>query len=188
MPHPIRKRRAFAVLYYISMDPAHPILAKSCIGTLLKLDHRVEVLDPSLPLVPYAARNWFHHAKWEAWYLTYKTGWSRNHFETWVATSQLDSRRSERPLGVPSIRWEDLLKPEYSPPYFSALCGIGYRVEYHLVITQRHDPTESHGFRGTPLHVAVEQGHTAIVQFSLEHSADVNSRRHYELTPLCFDE
>ena len=49
--------------YYISSEPAHTIIAHSCISTLLQPDIHIEDLTNISPLVVYAAQNWFHHAQ-----------------------------------------------------------------------------------------------------------------------------
>jgi hypothetical protein len=49
--------------YYISLQPAHTILAQICISTLLQLDNHVGDIANRFPLVDYAAQNWFHHAR-----------------------------------------------------------------------------------------------------------------------------
>ena len=48
--------------YYISPEPAHTILAQSCISTLLQLDIHFNDIENSFPLAKYAAQNWFYHA------------------------------------------------------------------------------------------------------------------------------
>jgi hypothetical protein len=49
--------------YHILLEPAHTILAQSCLGVLLRLDDRDNVDD--IPLVKYAAQHWIEHARFE---------------------------------------------------------------------------------------------------------------------------
>ena len=52
--------------YHIVLEPAHTILAQSCLGVLLRLDDHVhEDNVGDTPLVEYAARHWVDHAQFE---------------------------------------------------------------------------------------------------------------------------
>ena len=147
--------------FHISSEPAHTILAQSCISTLLQLDHIGDISD-SYPLAKYAARNWFHHARCDGVATRIQDGMEhlfdpdRNHLEMWYS---IHTRYGyEKP----------------SPLYHAALCGFESLVEY-LVNTRRLDPNQSRGDLGTPLHVAILSGQIGIVQLLLSHGADVNA-------------
>jgi hypothetical protein len=163
--------------YYISPEPAHTIIAQSCIGTLLQPDiHTGEILF-KFPLFKYAAQNWFYHAQCDSVASQIQDGIERlfdpdrEHFATWTSTHDIDTDR-----GFPSGN-------KASPLYYAALCGIGSIVE-HLIIMRRQDPNQSQGSLGTPLHAAVVSGHTMIAQLLLEHTADVNAQYMRTETPL----
>ena len=49
--------------FYISFQPAHLVLAQSCISTLLQPDPDVDVVVNDFPLASYAAVNWVYHAQ-----------------------------------------------------------------------------------------------------------------------------
>ncbi|KAH9962793.1 hypothetical protein BGW80DRAFT_1448371 [Lactifluus volemus] len=55
--------------YHISLEPAHTILAQSCLGVLLRLpvddDFHEDRINGSFPLVAYAARYWIKHAQFK---------------------------------------------------------------------------------------------------------------------------
>jgi ankyrin repeat protein len=166
--------------YNISPESAHTTLAQSCIGALLELDNHI---THDFPLAEYAAQNWFHHAQYKDVAPRIQGGMNRlfdpnrNHFTVWVSVHNIDHVPSRSRLSKPS----NPSKP--SPLYYATLCAIRSVVEY-LVVTCRQDPNKSHGGRGTPLQAAVVLGHTAIVQFLLEHNADVNVRDKHYRTPL----
>jgi ankyrin repeat protein len=169
--------------YYISPKSAHTTLAQICVGTLLQLDNHVKGATQDFPLAEYAAQNWFHHAQYKDVAPGMQDGMNclfdpnRKHFTVWVSVHNIDHVSSRTWLSKPSN------PPELSPLYYATLCGIHSVVEY-LVIICRQDPNKSHGGRGTPLEAAVVLGHTAIVQFLLEHAADVNVRDKDNSTPL----
>ena len=162
--------------YYISPEPAHTILAQSCISTLLQPNIHIERIIDSFPLANYAAENWFHHARCDGVASRIQDGMERlfdpdrYHFAVWISIHDIDYDRSST-------------KTEASPLYYAALCGFGSLVE-HLLIKRRQDPNGSHGGRGTPLHVAALLGHATTVRHLLEHTADVNARDMDNMTPL----
>ena len=157
--------------YYISPEPAHTILAQSCISTLLQLDHTGKITD-KFPLSRYAARNWFHHAQYDGVASRIQDGMERlfdpdrKHFAIWISIHDIDNSRFLTTITEAS--------PKASPLYYAALCGIRSLVE-HFVVTRQLDPKESHGRQGTPFVAAVVSGHTTIVRFLLEHTTDVNA-------------
>ena len=167
--------------YYISPESSHTTLAQTCMGTLLQLDNHDNGVTQDFPLAEYAAQNWFYHAQYKDVApriqdeMTCLFDPNRKHLTAWVSVHDIDHD--------PSRTW--LSPPEPSPLYYATLCGIRSVVEY-LVIACRQDPNKSHGGRGTPLHAAVALGHTAIVQFLLEHehAAYVNARDKRDSTPL----
>ena len=150
--------------FHISPEPAHTILAQSCISTLLQPDIHIEDIKVSYPLAKYAARNWFHHARCDGVASRTQDGMERlfdpdkEHLAMWISIYYRDKFGHETP----------------SPLYHAAHCGIESLVEY-LVITRRQDPNQSRGRLGTPLHVAIVSGHIGIVQLLLSHGADVNA-------------
>ena len=163
--------------YHISPEPAHTILAQSCISTLLQPDIHIRDITNAYPLANYAAQNWFHHAQCDDVAFKIQDGMerlfdpNRNHFSTWILMYDIDNPRTWRhPTSA-------------SPLYYAALCGIGSLVE-HLLITRQQNPNQSYGSQGTPLHVAVVLGHTTMARLLLEHSADVDARDMNTMTPL----
>jgi hypothetical protein len=159
--------------YYISPEPAHTILAQSCIGALLEPDIHTGDITDNFPLAEYAAENWFHHAQCDGVATQIQDGMERlfdpdrEHFATWVSVHDIDGPWSHKASRL----------------YYATLCGIGSLVG-HLVITRQQDPNRSHGNKGTPLHVAVLLGHTRVARLLLDCTADVNARDRYNSAPL----
>ena len=157
--------------YYISPEPAHTILAQSCISALLQPDIRIKDITDGFPLAKYAAQNWFHHAQCDGVACQIQDGMEhlfdpdKKQFSMWISIHDMDGPRFLGPSA----------KPEASPLYYAALCGFRSLVE-HLIITRQQDPNKSHGNQGTPLHVAVASGCAPIVRLLLEHDADANAR------------
>ena len=163
--------------YHISSEPAHTILAQSCISTLLQPDIHIRDITNGYPLANYAAQNWFHHAQCDGVASQIQDGMERLfdpdriHFTTWISMYDIDSL------------WARRHPTRASPLYYAALCGIGRLVE-HLLTTRQQNPNESYGNQGTPLHVAVVLRHTSMARLLLEHSADVDARDMDTMTPL----
>ena len=167
--------------FHISPEPAHTILAQTCISTLVQLRDSGDITD-AFPLAKYAAQNWFHHAQCGV-ASQIQDGMAclfnpdEKHLALWVSMHNIDRVPSRSPHS------ELLDPPKPSPLYYATLCGFDYLVE-HLIITRGQDPNKSYGGWGTPLHAAAVLGHTAIARFLLEHTADVNSRDKHNSTPL----
>jgi ankyrin repeat protein len=174
-----KSERGDLAQYYISPEPAHTILAQSCISTLLQPDIYIGYITDSSPLAKYAAQNWFRHAQCDGVASQIQGGMERlfdpdrNHFALWISIHDIDKRSY----------WDPPTRTQASPLYYATLCGIRSIVE-HLVITSRQDPKESYGRRGNPLHVAVIMGHAGVARLLLEHTVDVNARDRNAETPL----
>jgi hypothetical protein len=82
--------------YYISPEPAHTILAQSCISTLLQPDTHIKEITDNFPLAEYAAQNWFHHAQSDGVASQIQIGMEhlfdpdRNHFVMWISIHDMD--------------------------------------------------------------------------------------------------
>jgi hypothetical protein len=62
-----KPEKGYLSLYYdyvsLPVEPAHTVLARSCIGNLHQPDLHVRCVTLPFPLATYAAENWFHHAR-----------------------------------------------------------------------------------------------------------------------------
>ena len=165
--------------YHISPESAHTILAQSCISTLLQPDIHFENITDRSPLAKYAAQNWFHHAQCDGVACQIQDGMEqlfdpdKKHFLMWISIQDVDDQWP----------WVSPKETEASPLFYAALCGIRSLVE-HLIIMRQQDPNRSQGKQGTPLHAAVDSGHTTIARLLLDHAANVNARDMDAETPL----
>jgi hypothetical protein len=84
--------------YHISLEPAHTILAQSCLGVLLRLDDGTEEesIEARFPLAGYAARHWVDHAQFEnvssrVWKgMEHLFDPDKPHFSTWLQLHDID--------------------------------------------------------------------------------------------------
>ena len=168
--------------YHVSLEPAHTVLAQSCLGTLLQPNLHVGGTTGHFPLAKYAAENWFHHGQYDGVAPKIQSGieslfdLDRTHFESWLSIHDIDD----------SWYWRYSTGTRASPLYYAALCGIGSLVE-HLLITCRQG--QSHGKQGSPLRAAIISGHTEVTRLLIRHAAgavrfNVNVRERYNMTLL----
>ncbi|OCH94796.1 hypothetical protein OBBRIDRAFT_746651, partial [Obba rivulosa] len=146
-------------------EPAYTVIAQACLGVLLQT-HNDSVL-PS-PLEWYAAEHWVNHAQFKTvsshiedamCHLFHPT---EPHFAAWIQIHNIDT------LSLP------VNQQSASPMYYAALCGF-LSLMGHLLITHGQDVNASGGYHGTPLQAASSNDHLEVVQFLVEHGANVNA-------------
>jgi len=84
--------------FHILLEPAHTILAKACLGTLLRLDDQVDKykVKDRFPLARYSAEHWAKHAQFEGVSSqlreTMETLFDpdKSHFSAWVRVHDID--------------------------------------------------------------------------------------------------
>jgi hypothetical protein len=168
--------------YYIRLQPAHLVLARACLGVLLRLDRHVdEDSVKNFPLASYAARHWVSHARFGRVSSHIKYGMQRlfdaerPHFAAWLWIYNPD--RFGRTFGMRPGR------PEARPLYYAARFGFRDLVR-HLLIKYPGDVNARGGWDGTPLHAALSGGHIEVSTLLLKHGADVNIQDIWDGTPL----
>ena len=169
--------------YHIRYKAAHTILAQACLGTLLRLDDRVDRDSiVTFPLAQYAAQCWPMHTRCMDAASRIKNGVerlfdaARPHFATWLWIYVDEEGRS-----MPTM-WPE--KPETTPLYYAAMFGFHDLAEY--LITEHPEHVHARGGREeTPMHAAAREGHVDILSLLLERGADVGGHRSVDgLTPL----
>ena len=165
--------------HHIRPESAHAIMARVCIGVLLRLENSIdEESMRKFPLARYAAVHLADHLEFEN-VMSHITDeiddlldTKKPHFAAWM------SYRSE------TWRWEmhvGRLKP--APLYHTANLGFIGLVQ-HLVAKRPQDLANIGGGYGTPLHAALRGKRLRVLQVLLSHSVDVDVRDSDGRTPL----
>jgi hypothetical protein len=167
-------------LYYIPLDAAHTILARSCLAVLLRLDENVDKKRlATFPLAFYAAQYWVDHAKFEDVALRIQDGMERlfhpgsPYLAAWLWINDVDRGWFRRSIDDLT---EHPSRLKATALYYVALCGFSGVANY-LICTHGEDVNALGGGRGTPLRAASRKGHLDVVHLLLQHNADVNDAR-----------
>ncbi len=111
--------------YHIRLEPAHTILAQTCLGILLRLDDDTrESSVQRFPLADYAARHWVDHAQFENASLRLKDGINdlfdvdKPHFLRWTRIYNIS-----RDWPLIEVDTYPVCR-EAVPVYYAALCGF----------------------------------------------------------------
>ena len=172
--------------FHVLPKPAHTLLAKACLSTLLQLNYSIDWNKiHAFPLVSYAAEYWMDHARFEDVSSDIRHGmdclFDRNkpHLAawTWLYDVENDRRRRYRPISPAKLG--------VVPLYYAALCGFHDLAE-RLLDAQPQDTNARCGYptHRTPLHAAATKEHLKMVLLLLERGADVESRCSQRQTAL----
>ena len=169
--------------YHIRLEVAHTILARACLGVLLRLDDQVDRDNiKNFPLARYAAQYWAAHARVEDVPSRIRDGMEslfdadKPHFATWLWIYDEDQFGDS----MSTMRPE---KPEAVPLYYAARLGFRDLAE-HLIAEHSEHVNASGGCEVTPMHAAAKAGHIDILTLLLGHGADMDGRGPYNRTPL----
>ena len=168
--------------FYIDLDAAHTIMARACLGILLRLDeHADDGSRKEFPLAGYAAEHWAEHARLDAVAPRVRDGTddlfdtSKPHFAAWLRVHDLDEDRFH--FSAP--------KPHHngSPLYYAALCGLRDLVE-RLITKHPEQVNMVSGRTMAPLPVALYKRHFRVANLLHRHGAVVDIRDVLGRTPL----
>ncbi len=171
--------------FYITLEPAHAILAQACFAALFFLDgHTNTDSMKKVRLIEYAADYWVKHAQFEKVEFRIKDSvdqffdMDKPHFSAWVQIYDIEEF-------LPgwydmSLEWD---RTSATPLYYAALCGFHGLVERHIAKHPQHVHAQC-GYGCTPLHSSVLQERTEVTKVLVAHGADINSRGAYEMTAL----
>ena len=177
--------------FHIPFEPAHTILAKACLGVLLRLDGRLNRYDvhANFPLAQYAAKHWINHAQFGGVSSQVQEGMEelfdpmKPFFAAWL---QLHDKDTHPPLkhhlsqfAVPLLQ-----RLAAAPLYYAALCGF-YDLAEHLTLNHPEQVNAIGGYYVSPLAAALGAGHFKVAQLLCQHGADVNVRGYRRRTLLC---
>jgi len=161
--------------HHISLEAAHTVIAQACLGVLLRLSGQMDIRTiASYPLAGYAATYFSRHAESKNVLSQMSDGVDRlldeqkPHFVAWLRVCQ-------------TLRFNEL--PEAVPLYYMAQNGFRSLVQ-HLISTHPGQVMAVGGWYGTPLHVAVSQGHIEVSRLLAAHCVDADIRGINGWTPL----
>ena len=167
--------------FRIDLEPAHTIMAQSCLATLLQLDEHAGRGDAKMfPLVKYAAQHWVDHAQYEDVSSRVREGMddlfdnSKPHFAAWVRVYDID------PNWYPfSPHPQDGVG---SPLYYAAFCGF-YDLAERLIMKHSEQVNARGGRLVAPLPAALYKRHFRVANLLYAHGAvvDVQGRNQYTL-------
>ena len=169
--------------YHIEPEPAHIILAKACLGILLRLDDRVDRDKiKNFPLADYAARHWVKHAQFKGVLSHIKDGMEclfdadKPHLSGWLWIYNEDRLGSSMVTMSPE-------KPDATPLYYAAL--FGFRDLTARLLAEHPEWVDARGgFRETPLHASAVRGHTDVFSLLVEHFPNPDVMGNLGQTPL----
>ena len=173
--------------YYIDSEPAHTILAQSCLGVLLQIQDDVEGRIPEgHPLARYAAENWAVHAQFGGVSsplhkgMEYLFDANKPHFKVWLTLCDIDTEPNEDAIFFEFAPYD---KSPASPIYYAALCGFHELVE-HLITKHPQDVNADGGYYLRPLVAALTGEHFQTANLLRQNGADLHVRGHAGKSPL----
>jgi ankyrin repeat protein len=156
--------------YHIYPISAHTILTQACLGVLLHLDDNGDTKSvQGLPLAKYAAQHWVEHAQFQSVASRVKGGMEtlfdsdKPHFAAWVRIYDVDHGYGRSSQEIPN------------PLYYSVCCGF-YDLVKHLAVKCPAQVNAICGLHMFLLFAAIENGRVDVVEFLLEHGANIDAR------------
>jgi len=173
--------------FYIFLEPAHVILARACLGTLLQLDNRVDKdnVEVFSPLARYAAEHWAKHAQFEGVASQLREGMeilfdpNKPYFSAWTQVYNVDD---ERHTGA-YFQFSPTEPSAAAPLYYAALLGFRGLAE-HLIHNDSQQVNACGGRWVSPLAAALYMGHFKMAELLYQRGADVLVRGLYQRTLL----
>jgi hypothetical protein len=171
--------------FHIDLDAVHTIMAKACLGTLLRLyEHIADSGAKGLPLVEYAAQHWVGHAQFESVSSCLQGEMddlfdtSKPHFAAWLRVHDIDE-----PWRLFSNQFQSSSRGDGSPLYYAASCGF-YQLAEHLIMKDPEAVNQESGWIRAPLPAALCKRHFRVADLLYRHGADVYVQGSGGSTPL----
>ena len=174
--------------FHILLEPAHTILARACLGTLLRLDDHADKYNVKdrFPLARYAAGHWVKHAQYEGVASQLREGIeilfdpNEPYFAAWIRIYDIDSDPTSD-----ATLWQfgPSGKSAASPLYYASLCGFHDLAE-HLIDNCSQQVDAEGGCYVSPLVAALCMGHFTMAELLYQRGADVLVRGYRQRTLL----
>ena len=174
--------------FHIPLEPAHTVMARACLGTLLRSgdipDDHVDV-EKRFPLARYAAVYWVTHAKFEDVSSHIREGMQilfdpdKPYFATWIRIYNIDVG----PRSTSTLLYISAKRSDAAPLYYAALCGF-HDLVGHLINECSQEVNAIGGFYVSPLVAALEMEQFEVAELLYQHGAHVNVQGFDNATPL----
>jgi ankyrin repeat protein len=187
--------------FHVLLEPAHTILAKACLGVLVRLgelvdednvednveDNIEDSIEDKFPLAQYAVEHWVDHARFENVSSHIREGMEdlfdpdKPYFAAWLQVHDIDTE----PSGYsPLYYFAEFANLKMATPlYYAALCGFHDLAE-QLTIKHPQQVNATGGYYVSPLGAALKGGHFKIAQLLYERGAEVDVQGRFSRTPL----
>jgi ankyrin repeat protein len=177
--------------FRILLEPAQTVLAKACLGVLLRLDEHVnkDNVDECFPLARYAAKHWVDHTQLENVSSHIREGMEhlfdldKPHFAAWLQVHDIDIS-PPYPAFLFYFAYSSIGKSNSATPlYYAALCGFHDLAE-QLIIKHPQQVNITGGYYVSPLVAALRRGHLKIAQLLYERGANIDVQSYRNRTLL----
>ena len=173
--------------YHIILEPAHTILAQSCLSILLRQDNIIEggSVEERSPLAGYAAEHWVRHAQFEDVASRIKGmedifDLDKPYFSVWRQVHDIDSD----PYDSIFYHFTPNSKSGPNTPfYYAALCGFSNLVE-QLIVKHPEHVNAIGGFYRTPAVAALAGRHFQLAQVLHRNGSSVDPPGRSEISTL----
>jgi len=171
--------------FYVSMIPAHMIVAQACLGVLLHADDNIaDDGQEKFPLAVYAAEHWVGHTRFEDVSPSIQDALeclfdpNNCHLAVWVQIyNPASPRRRLNGSQCPS-------QATATPLHYAAILGL-HGIAKFLIIECSQDVNARGCDRNkTPLCVASQWGHAEVARVLLGHGADIKIQDRDDWSPL----
>ena len=177
--------------FHILLEPAHTILAKVCLGVLLRLGDSNSVDEQTteraaFPLAQYAAKHWTNHAQfenvssslWEEMEILFNP--DKPYFSAWIRAHDIDV---EPTPSATLWYFAPYGKSTATPLYYASLCGF-YDLAKHLISNCSQQVNAEGGHYVSPLVAALQMKDFKMAQLLYEHGAAVDVEGYHKRPPL----
>ena len=173
--------------HYIDLEPAHTILAHTCLGVLLQIQDHVD--GGSLedhPLARYAAEYWITHAQFGKVSSRLQKGMEyffnpdQPQFKVWLTLYDIDIWPDGDAVFSYFAMYDKL---PASPLYYAALCGFHDLVK-HLIAQYPQDVNADGGHYMKPILAALAGEYFEIADLLRHNGSDPHVRGYYGKSPL----